>query len=200
MGRGERPAKAKVEAKSTVTRKSRNVDGPTQPPSQPAPCGGIGAARRDQRDPASDLRFAERRAAGARRSRRAGGPSVRSAPCAGVACRSRRRATHGRVFARWRSPGAHRSAAVEEVVHLRSRNTRPRNHSSRRRRSVARQRVPGRPKRTGARDSCRARRAADTRRQRIRCNLPLAPRARTVLARAGCAGADVCAAGGDCRR
>jgi signal transduction histidine kinase len=27
MGRGERPAKAKVEAKSTVTRKSRNVDG-----------------------------------------------------------------------------------------------------------------------------------------------------------------------------
>ena len=29
MGRGERPAKAKVEAKSTVTRKSRNVDGPS---------------------------------------------------------------------------------------------------------------------------------------------------------------------------
>ena len=166
-----------------------------------------GAADRDQRDPARDLGFADRRAAGARRGRRARRAPVRCAVRAGASsstatCSARRRARCESAIRtrRYDDPDEMRRSIVPlqrdfvvgRAVH------RPRDDHYADIAPVARHRVPGRaPVPAALRLPRAARRAADARRRRLRRDPDLASRAAAVPARPDRAARDLRAPGRD---
>ena len=99
MGRGTRPAKAKIEAMPPVAGKPRKVDGSAGPPADErraavAQLGAITEVLRVISVSPSDVQ------PGGRRSRRTCGATVRSTPCARVARRWRCLAPYGRAVFR----------------------------------------------------------------------------------------------------
>ena len=105
------------------------------------------------------------------------------------------------IRGRRRKPDVRRSGRDEANLDFRPRGARRRNRSPRRHRSAARHRILRRP---GKREAHRMPRgacgAADARSWRVRRDLPVAPRARSLRSRPGRVGADVCPAGSDRHR